>query len=138
MLSHFTINTPRLLGLAPGMMKRDMIANVLLQDKGGYALSKVGVKTAQVMDHRVVEASSYSNVGHTKKDLHNRFDSVYRNKLQSSDVDCVISYLTVKHVIDPEFFFKYTLDEDDRFSNLFWADSMSRSDYGYLGDVLAF
>ncbi|KAK2638100.1 hypothetical protein Ddye_025895 [Dipteronia dyeriana] len=148
MLSHFTTNTPRLLGLAPRMMKRDVIAKVLLQDEGGYALSKdiaqlkswrsIGVKTTQVMDHLVGQTGSYSNVGHIKKDLQNRFDSVHRNELQSSDADCVISYLTAKHAIDPEFFFEYTLDEDDRFDNLFWADSTSRSDYGYFGDVLAF
>ncbi|KAK2659889.1 hypothetical protein Ddye_006422 [Dipteronia dyeriana] len=98
----------------------------------------VGVKTAQVMDHFVDQADSFSNMGHTKKDLQNRLDAVRRNELQSSDADCVISYLIGKMVIDPEFFFEYTLDEDDRFNNLFWADSMSRSDYGYFGDVLAF
>ncbi|KAK2645281.1 hypothetical protein Ddye_020476 [Dipteronia dyeriana] len=90
------------------------------------------------MDHFVNQAGSFSNVGHTKKDLHNRLDAVRRNELQSFDADCVISYLTAKMVIDPKFFFEYTLDEDDRFGNLFWADSTSRSDYGYFGDVLSF
>ncbi|KAK3211765.1 hypothetical protein Dsin_016471 [Dipteronia sinensis] len=98
----------------------------------------VGVKTAQVMDHFVDQAGSYSNVGHMKKDLQNCFDSIHRDELQTSDTDCIISYLTAKAIMDPEFFFDYTLDEDDRFGNLFWADSTSRSDYGYFGDVLAF
>ncbi|KAK2637857.1 hypothetical protein Ddye_025652 [Dipteronia dyeriana] len=71
----------------------------------------VGVKTAQVMDHFMDQAGSFSNVGHTKKDLQNCLDLVHRNELRSSDA--VISYLTVKMVIDPEFFFEYTLDEDD-------------------------
>ncbi|KAK2663093.1 hypothetical protein Ddye_001667 [Dipteronia dyeriana] len=90
------------------------------------------------MDHFVDQAGSYSNVGHTKKDLQNRLDSVQMNELQSSDIDYVISYLTVKMVIDPDFFFEYTSDEGDRFGNLFWADSTSHSGYGYFGDVLAF
>ncbi|KAK3219163.1 hypothetical protein Dsin_013133 [Dipteronia sinensis] len=90
------------------------------------------------MDHLVDQACSYSNVEHTKKDLQNRFDSIRRDELQTSDANYVISYLTVKAVMDPEFFFDYTLDEDDRFGSLFWADSTSRSDYGYFGDVLAF
>ncbi|KAK2646345.1 hypothetical protein Ddye_021540 [Dipteronia dyeriana] len=89
------------------------------------------------MNHFMDHADSYSNVGHTNKDLQNRLDSVRRNELQSSDANCIISYLTAKPVIDPEFFFEYTLDEDDRFGNLFSADSTSRSDYGYFGDVLA-
>ncbi|TXG60852.1 hypothetical protein EZV62_012215 [Acer yangbiense] len=43
----------------------------------------VGVKTAQVMD----QSSSYSNVGHTKKDLQNRLDSVRSKKPKSVVID---------------------------------------------------
>ncbi|KAK0602966.1 hypothetical protein LWI29_000013 [Acer saccharum] len=98
----------------------------------------VGVKTSQVMDHLVDQSGSYSNMGHTKKDLQNRFDSVRRFEIQTSDADSVISYLTAKSEMDPQFFFNYTLDEEDHFGNLFWADSTSRSDYAFFGDVLAF
>ncbi|KAK2634861.1 hypothetical protein Ddye_029653 [Dipteronia dyeriana] len=90
------------------------------------------------MYHFMDQASSFSNIGHTKKDLQNRLDAVRRNELQYSDADCVISYLAVKMVIDLEFFFEYILDENDRFGNLFWADSTSCSDYGYFRDILAF
>ncbi|KAK2652195.1 hypothetical protein Ddye_012051 [Dipteronia dyeriana] len=90
------------------------------------------------MDHIVDQTGSYSKVGHMKKDLHNLFDSVRKDDLQTSDTDSVISYLTAKTIMDHEFFFKYTLDEDDRFDNLFWADSMSRSNYRFFGHVLAF
>ncbi|KAK0591076.1 hypothetical protein LWI29_035333 [Acer saccharum] len=98
----------------------------------------VGVKTAQVMDHIVEQSGSYANVGHTKKDLQNRLDAVRKSEIQTSDSDSVISYFTAKSVTDPDFFFDYTLDEDNRFGNLFWADSTSRSDYAFFGDVLAF
>ncbi|KAK0573768.1 hypothetical protein LWI29_013277 [Acer saccharum] len=43
-----------------------------------------------------------------------------------------------KSVMDPEFFFDYTLDEDNQFGNLFRADSTSSFDYAFFGDVLAF
>ncbi|KAK2655563.1 hypothetical protein Ddye_008615 [Dipteronia dyeriana] len=119
-------------------VKDSDIAQLKSRRSVGVKTASVGVKIAQVIDHFVDQAESYSNVRHTKKDLHNRLNSVSRNELQSSDADYVISYLTVKMVIDPEFFFEYTLDEDDRFGNLFWADSMSHSDYVYFGDVLAF
>ncbi|KAG5531304.1 hypothetical protein RHGRI_026050 [Rhododendron griersonianum] len=39
---------------------------------------------------------------------------------------------------DPLFFFKYTVDEDNRLGKLFWADSKSRMDYAAFGDVLIF
>ena len=68
----------------------------------------VGVRTSQVMDHLVDQSGSYSNVGHTKKDLQNRFEQVRRSEVQTSDADSVISYLTAKSAMDPEFFFDYT------------------------------
>ncbi|KAK3211525.1 hypothetical protein Dsin_016231 [Dipteronia sinensis] len=168
MLSPFTTTTQSLLGLALGRMKRGVINKVWVvkefvtqhthnlvppnhiqflrshRSVQDYEIAQlkswrsVSVKTVQVMDHLVDQAGSYSNVGHTKKDLQNPFDSIPWDELQTSDVDCVISYLTAKAVMDPEFFFDYKLDEDNRFGNLFWADSTSRSDYGYFGDVLAF
>ena len=73
----------------------------------------VGVKTAQVMDHLVDQSGSYSNVGHTKKDLQNRGDFIRRSEIQTSDANSVISYLTAKSVMDPEFFFQYSLHEDN-------------------------
>ncbi|KAK2645070.1 hypothetical protein Ddye_020265 [Dipteronia dyeriana] len=52
---------------------------------------------------------------------------------------CTITVVTLSWCEDrSKFFFEYTLDENDRFGNLFWADSTSRSNYGYFGDVLAF
>ncbi|KAK0574748.1 hypothetical protein LWI29_028421 [Acer saccharum] len=98
----------------------------------------VGVKTAQVMDYLVDQSGGYSNVGHTKKDLQNSLDSVCRSEIQTSDADSVISYLTAKSVTEPDFFFDYTLDEDNHFGNLFWVDSTSRSNNAFFGDVLAF
>ncbi|TXG64112.1 hypothetical protein EZV62_011106 [Acer yangbiense] len=65
------------------------------------SLRTVGVKTAQVMDHLVDQFGSYSNVEHMKKDLQNRLDSVRRSKIQTSDADSVISYLTAKSVMEP-------------------------------------
>uniref|UniRef100_A0A0A9CGJ7 MULE transposase domain-containing protein n=1 Tax=Arundo donax TaxID=35708 RepID=A0A0A9CGJ7_ARUDO len=39
---------------------------------------------------------------------------------------------------DPEFFFKYSMDEEGHLRNLFWSDSQSQLDYGAFGDVVVF
>ena len=39
------------------------------------------------------QSGSYSDVGHTKKDLQNRFEQVRRSEVQTSDADSVISSL---------------------------------------------
>ncbi|KAL5779455.1 hypothetical protein ACOSQ2_010192 [Xanthoceras sorbifolium] len=68
------------------------------------------------MDHMVDQSDSYVSVAHTKRDLHNRLESVRRTS-QDFDADAII---------------------DDTLGNLFWTDSMSRNDYLYFGDVLSF
>ena len=44
----------------------------------------------------------------------------------------------MQNLIDLDFFCKYSVDEENRLANLFWADSIARLDYSYFGDVLAF
>ncbi|KAK2649212.1 hypothetical protein Ddye_016701 [Dipteronia dyeriana] len=71
------------------------------------SLRSVGVTTSQVMDHLVEQADSYAGVGHTKKDLQNRFDAIQRSStFHNSDGDAVISYMTAKAQMDPIFFFQ--------------------------------
>ncbi|KAK2641231.1 hypothetical protein Ddye_022994, partial [Dipteronia dyeriana] len=74
------------------------------------SLGSVGVKTSQVMDHLLDQSGSYSAVGHTRKDLQNRLDTI----------------------LSTVFF------EDGSMGNLFWADEISRCDYRYFGDVMSF
>lgn len=40
--------------------------------------------------------------------------------------------------MDTSFYYKYNVDKDNHLANLFWANSTSRLDYTYFGDVLAF
>ncbi|KAK3222743.1 hypothetical protein Dsin_009768 [Dipteronia sinensis] len=102
------------------------------------SLRSVGMKTSQVMDHLLDQSGSYAAVGHTRKDLQNRLDTVCRFASDNSDVDSFISYMTVKSKMDPGFYFRYTILEDGSLGNLFWSDVMLRCDYRYFGDVISF
>ncbi|KAK2638164.1 hypothetical protein Ddye_025959 [Dipteronia dyeriana] len=98
----------------------------------------VGVNKSQVLDLMVEQAGSYENMGCTRKDVQSQLDAVRRDELFESDSAIVLAYLIAKAEADSGFFFKYTLDENNRLENLFWADSTSKTDYNCFGDVLAF
>ncbi|KAK2653100.1 hypothetical protein Ddye_012956 [Dipteronia dyeriana] len=90
------------------------------------------------MDHLLDQSESYATVGHTRKDLQNRLDSLRRSASCNSDADSIISYMTTKFEMNPGFFFRYSFLKDGSMGNLFWSDAMSPCDYSYFGDVMSF
>ncbi|KAL3500604.1 hypothetical protein ACH5RR_039697 [Cinchona calisaya] len=50
---------------------------------------------------------------------------------------CVSSYLCAKNDYDPGLFYKYDGDVENQLCSVFWADSKSKADYAFFGDVLA-
>ncbi|KAL6316325.1 hypothetical protein AAG906_017958 [Vitis piasezkii] len=98
----------------------------------------VGMGTSQIMDYMVQQSGGYNNVGFTKKDLYNHVDADRRVHLRDGDAEGALAYLCGKSEMDPSFYYKYNVDEDNRLANLFWADSTSKLDYSCFGDVLAF
>ncbi|RYR47119.1 hypothetical protein Ahy_A07g033062 [Arachis hypogaea] len=61
-----------------------------------------------------------------------------KEKVKGGDTNAVISYLRGKAGNNSSFFGKYTLSNENRLENLFWADETSRIDYECFGDVLTF
>ncbi|XP_020417986.1 protein FAR1-RELATED SEQUENCE 5 [Prunus persica] len=72
------------------------------------------------------------------KDLYNKLDASRREILLDGDTEAALSYLKAKGAMDPEFFCKFSVDEENRLRNLFWRDSTSLLDYIAYGDVLIF
>ncbi|RVW73011.1 Protein FAR1-related sequence 5 [Vitis vinifera] len=87
----------------------------------------VGMGTSQIMDYMVQQSGGYNKVGFTKKDLYNHVDADRRVHLRDGDVEGVLAYLCGKSEMDPSFYYKYNVDEDNRLANLFWADSTNES-----------
>ncbi|RVX07698.1 Protein FAR1-related sequence 5 [Vitis vinifera] len=102
------------------------------------AMRGVGMGTSQIMDYMVQQSGGYNNVGFTKKDLYNHVDADRRVHLRDGDAEGALAYLCRKSEMDPSFYYKYNVDEDNHLANLFWADSTSKLDYSCFGDVLAF
>ena len=77
-------------------------------------------------------------VGWVRKDCYNLCGRVKRKLVQKGDAVTVIEMMNARKQKDPEFYFDYQLDENERLKTLFWCDSQSRRDYAEYGDVLVF
>ncbi|RVW64901.1 Protein FAR-RED impaired response 1 [Vitis vinifera] len=89
------------------------------------AMRGVGMGTSQIRDYMVQQSGGYNNVGFTKKDLYNHVDADRRVHLRDGDAEGALAYLCGKSEMDPSFYYKYNVDEDNHLANLFWADSTS-------------
>ncbi|KAI8531106.1 hypothetical protein RHMOL_Rhmol11G0111400 [Rhododendron molle] len=94
--------------------------------------------SGQIMNLKVNESGGYRDVGFTLKDLQNKIEVERRVELKDGDAEDALGNLSARADVDPLFFFKYTVDEDNRLGKLFWANSKSRMDYTAFGDVLIF
>ncbi|KAH9802306.1 protein FAR1-RELATED SEQUENCE [Citrus sinensis] len=102
------------------------------------ALRHVGVKTCQFMDYMADQVEGPQNLRFTRKDMQNTLDASTRAEVGDSNSDTTIAYFAAKSEHDPGLCFEYTLDDENRLRNLFWADCVARYDYQCFGDVLAF
>ncbi|KAF7113034.1 hypothetical protein RHSIM_RhsimUnG0167300 [Rhododendron simsii] len=80
----------------------------------------------------------FHNVGFTVKDMRNKLHSSRKEEIRNGDAEDALGYLFAQVNTDLLFFYKYTVDEDDRLETLFWTDGRSRMDYAAFGDVLVF
>ncbi|XP_034200967.1 protein FAR1-RELATED SEQUENCE 5-like [Prunus dulcis] len=96
------------------------------------------VRTCYTYEYMVDQCGGYLNVDFQIKDLYNKLDASRKEILLDGDTEATLSYLKGKGAMDPEFFCKFSVDEENRLGNLFWRDSTSLLDYIAYGDVLIF
>ena len=80
----------------------------------------------------------YLDLEFSKKDLHKHLDRTKRAKIKDGDAFASLSYLQAKANNDPLFFGKYTLTNDLKLENLFWAYGSSIIDHECFGYVVVF
>ncbi|KAK6250196.1 hypothetical protein SCA6_004201 [Theobroma cacao] len=97
-----------------------------------------GIKTCQVMNVFAAQARGIQNVGFMHKDFYNRMVAEEHAEENDGEVQATLLYFGVKKEIDSGFYMTHTNYEDNKLKNLFWVDSVSRSNYACFGDVLAF
>ncbi|XP_052148968.1 protein FAR1-RELATED SEQUENCE 5-like isoform X2 [Oryza glaberrima] len=59
-----------------------------------------------------------------------------KKNMQPGDAGVTVKYLQSMQLSNPSFFYAVQLDEDDKLTNIFWADSKSRTDFSYYSDVV--
>ncbi|CAN6309082.1 unnamed protein product [Urochloa humidicola] len=74
----------------------------------------------------VLIPSEYKNYTRTK----------HIKDMQLGDAPAISEYLRRMKGENPSFFYATQVDEDDQFTNVFWADVKSIMDYNYFGDVV--
>lgn len=72
-----------------------------------------------------------------KKDISN-FRTKINREVKSSDMTKVMEYFRKRQAEDGSFFYKFQLDEDNRVSNIFWADACSMKYYAEFGECVSF
>lgn len=74
----------------------------------------------------VLIPNEYKNYTRTKR----------TKNMQLGDTQAICEYLQRMKGENPSFFYAIQVDEDDMFTNVFWADAKSIMDYNYFGDVV--
>ncbi|CAM0943966.1 unnamed protein product [Alopecurus aequalis] len=76
-------------------------------------------------------------LGYTSKDMAN-FRSTLRADNKWTDMHDTRSYLEKCKETDPDFFYKYKVDEEDRVVNIYWVDGAARKAYKKYNDCVSF
>ncbi|XP_008782870.1 protein FAR1-RELATED SEQUENCE 5-like isoform X2 [Phoenix dactylifera] len=69
-------------------------------------------------------------------DYKNHLRSKRMKAMQMGDAGAVLKYLQSMQLDNPSFFYAIQVDEDDKLTNILWADSKSIMDFNNFGDVL--
>ncbi|CAM0876551.1 unnamed protein product [Alopecurus aequalis] len=69
-------------------------------------------------------------------DYKNYVRTRHTKDMQSGDARAICEYLQRMKGENPSFFYSIQVDEEDQFTNVFWADVKSMMDYNYFGDVV--
>ncbi|XP_031096905.1 protein FAR1-RELATED SEQUENCE 5-like [Ipomoea triloba] len=79
----------------------------------------------------------FSNVGATNIDFKN-FNRDIRAYIIGADGQMIVNNFFKKNEVCEAFYFTYDIDEDENLWKLFWADPISRKNFGRFGDVVSF
>ncbi|KAK6928963.1 Zinc finger, SWIM-type [Dillenia turbinata] len=61
-----------------------------------------------------------------------------RKRTLGRDAHSILNYFKKMQAENPGFFYAIQLDDDNRLSNVFWADARSRAAYSHFGDAVIF
>ncbi|RYQ89782.1 protein FAR1-RELATED SEQUENCE 5-like [Arachis hypogaea] len=122
-----------MVNMIPKFRQMSDAAKAHIDDMHGY-----GVPTSKILGYMARIAGGYSLLGFMKKEAYNYIDKMRRSKIVDGDSNAAVVYLEGKAAVNPMAMARYNLTEDGMLANMFWVDGISRVDYQYFGDIVAF
>ncbi|XP_061365172.1 protein FAR1-RELATED SEQUENCE 5-like [Gastrolobium bilobum] len=101
-------------------------------------MDNAGIKPCGMYSYFVEVAGGAQNVGFLKHDCDNFLQSKRSNTLEAGDAQSVINHFKKIQANDSSFFYTMQVDCENRMTNFFWIDGISRTDYSHFGDVVIF
>ncbi|XP_062118328.1 protein FAR-RED IMPAIRED RESPONSE 1-like [Humulus lupulus] len=103
------------------------------------SMRRSGIRTCHILNHLAAERGGHEYVPFLKKDLYNWVGRQRElEEEEETNAEGALGYLECLGLRDPNFFETHTIDAEYRLANLFWADGISRDDYGRFGEIIAF
>ncbi|XP_040367290.1 protein FAR1-RELATED SEQUENCE 5-like [Rosa chinensis] len=104
---------------------------------GGELEDEVDIPIYQQFELFETQAGGHANVGCTERDLRNAVRDE-REEVKGHDVDILYEHFKAEQEKDPDFFFEFYTDEENRLVRCLWVDSIGKKSYTYFGDVVVF
>ncbi|CAN1193881.1 Protein FAR1-RELATED SEQUENCE 5 [Linum perenne] len=127
--------------LAEQRLRHHMPANREVSDMAKDSLRharQTVLKQHEAYNLEVHKHGGHAYVGYTKKYAFNQCHRDDLKTLSEGDAAIALAYLKSKSNYDDKFFMEYTISEDKMLEKVFWADSISITDFAAFGDVLLF
>ncbi|XP_062100060.1 protein FAR-RED IMPAIRED RESPONSE 1-like [Humulus lupulus] len=102
------------------------------------SMYKVRIKTYNIMSHMALQYRGYEIVYFQLKDAYNKVVEQRRTDCLETGAGGALGYFDAATTSDLFLFMDYQVGEENRLSNIIWADGKSKRDYAAFGDVLAF
>ncbi|XP_037468064.1 protein FAR1-RELATED SEQUENCE 5-like [Triticum dicoccoides] len=102
-----------------------------------FTCSKALLGTSKTFRLLSIEKGGQGNIGCTKRDLQN-CQRDFKAAIKGADGQLIVDIMENKKKANPAFYFDYQVDENNKLTNIFWADSICRKNYSLFGDVVSF
>lgn len=93
-----------------------------------FTCSKALLGTSKTFRLLSIEKGGPENIGCTKRDLQN-CQRDFKAAIKGADGQLIVDIMENKKKANPAFYFDYQVDENNKLTNIFWADSICRKNY---------
>ncbi|KAF8020154.1 hypothetical protein BT93_G0762 [Corymbia citriodora subsp. variegata] len=100
------------------------------------SLTRAGVRATKAYLYLSSEAGGQENVGFTLRDFQKILQSKRRNLIIARDCQNLINHFNFLQSNGSNFSYAFQFDQEQRLTNFFWSDGLSKLDYESFGDVV--